>query len=420
MEAYGCTVSWDPVSQEAIAVKGDTTVAVPIGENYIYKNGVQIPNDTTAQIKDNRTYLPIRSVLEAFGANVSWNPLTETVIVSTDDLTSFMTVHFLDVGQADSIFIDYGDYEILVDGGNNSDGDYVVNYIKPYVDGDIELVVATHAHEDHVGGLDNVISAFQVDQIIYSGETSTTEAFQDFFNAATSEPNCTIAGDSDLTIDMGDGAQFKILEMGDGYRDSNENSVVSMIDYHDIEVLLMGDLETTVEKNHLSQFSDIDVLKVGHHGSRTATSQEFLDVVKPEVSIISAGIDNKYLLPNADVISRLLAMNSSVYGTFRSGNIVMTTDGYAYSFNTDINLTANDAAAIGMPSQSTSLSGIAISSGSAVTEKEACYIGNSSTKKFHTLSCDAGAKIADRNVIYFKTREDAVNGGYVPCKICNP
>ena len=82
---------------------------------------------------------------------------------------------------------------------------------------------------------------------------------------------------------------------------------------------------------------------MGHHGSRTASSQAFLDVVRPEVSVISAGLDNKYSLPNADVISRLLSMNSSVYGTFRSGNIVMTTDGSSYSFNTNLGLTAGDA-----------------------------------------------------------------------------
>lgn len=422
MEAYGCSVSWDPSSQTAIAEKDGITVKVPIGQKYILRNDELILNDTSALIKDNRTYLPIRSVLEAFGANVNWNPSTETVVVSTADSTPFMTVHFLDVGQADCIFIDNGSYEVLVDGGNNSDGDKIVNYIKPYVDGDIELIVATHSHVDHIGGLDTVIQAYQIDQIIYSEEPVTTSAYQDFYNAAVSEPNCTLTGDSDISFDMGNGAEFKILEMGDGYPNSNENSVISMIDYNDVEVLLTGDLETTVEKNHLYQFSDIDVLKVGHHGSRTATSQAFLDVIRPETSIISAGIGNQYLLPNGDVINRLLSMNSYVYGTFRSGNIIMSTDGYSYSFNTDLNLTASDAGAPSVPVQNGTIQNPPGSetTPAAVTEKEACYIGNSSTLKFHTLECEAGAKVADRNVVYFKTREDAVNGGYVPCKLCNP
>lgn len=256
-----------------------------------------------------------------------------------------MTVHFLDVGQADSIFIDFDTYEILVDGGNNGDGPRVTDYIEPYVDGSLELIVATHAHEDHIGGLDNVISAYQVGRIIYSAEVSTTAAFMDFYDAAVSEPDCTFSGDSDMTIDLGYGAEFIILETGDGYREPNNNSVVSLIDYNEIEILLTGDMEMSVEKRNLNKFSDIDVLKVGHHGSRTASSQDFLDVVKPEVSVISAGLGNHYNLPNEDVISRLLSMNSAVYGTFRSGTVIMTTDGVQYYFNTEIQLTPNDAGA---------------------------------------------------------------------------
>ncbi|HWQ78681.1 MAG TPA: MBL fold metallo-hydrolase [Anaerovoracaceae bacterium] len=258
-----------------------------------------------------------------------------------------MTVHFLDVGKADSIFIDFNSYEILVDGGNNGDGPRVEEYIKPFVDGDLELVVATHAHEDHVGGLDTVIQAYQVDQIIYSDETSSTATFKDFMNAAVSEPNCRLIGDSDMVFDLGGGAQFYILEMGEGYKDPNKNSVVSMVDYNDVEILLMGDLDSPQEKGNLMKFRDIDVLKVGHHGSKTASSREFLDVVKPEAAVISAGADNKYKLPNKEVLDRLLSMDCAVYGTFRSGTIVMTTDGVQYQFNAKIQLTQNDAGAPG-------------------------------------------------------------------------
>ncbi len=420
MESFGCVVSWDGDHQTAVAEKDGTVVEVPIGEPYIIKDGQQIANDTSALIKENRTYLPIRSVLEAFGASVNWDSDSQSVLVATgspDDAgNALMTVSFLDVGQADSIFIDFGSYEILIDGGNYSDGTFVSNYIKPYVDGDLDLMVGTHAHEDHIGGLTSVINAYPVDRIIYSDETSTTASFQNFYNAAMYKQNCTFTGDNDMTFDMGGGAEFKILEMGDGYTDPNENSVVSMIDYKDIEVLLTGDLETTVEKNNLSKFIDIDVLKVGHHGSRTSTSQAFLDVVKPEVSVISAGLDNKYLLPNADVITRLLSMNSAVYGTFRSGTIVMTTDGSRYSFNTDVRLTSGDAGATSTGSPT----GIQTQQSAAVSESEAVYVGNSGTLKFHTLECSAGSKIADRNVVYFKNREDAINQGYVPCKLCNP
>ena len=256
-----------------------------------------------------------------------------------------MTVHFLDVGQADSIFIDFGSYEILVDGGNIGDGPYVSDYIRPYVDASLDLVVATHAHEDHIGGLGHVISSYQTDRIIYSDEVSSTRAFQDFYETAVSEPGCTFSGDSDTIINMGGGAQFIILEMGDGFRNPNENSVVSMVDYNEVEILLTGDLESNIEKKNLTKFRDVDVLKVGHHGSKTASSQAFLDVVKPEVSMISAGLDNRYSLPNADIISRLISMDSTVYGTFRSGDIILTTDGDQYHITADIPLKPDDAGA---------------------------------------------------------------------------
>lgn len=447
MEAFGCTVNWDGTQQTAIAEKDGIIVKVPIGKPYILRNDQQIPCDTSALIKDNRTYLPIRAVLEAFGASVSWDSGTQTVLVATAvsspgaisgaavttaavttaavttttaDPNSQMKIYFLDVGQADSIFIDFNSYEILVDGGNNADGSFVVNYIKPYVDGDLELMIGTHAHEDHIGGLDNVLTAYQVDRIIYSDETSTTASFNDFYKAAAAEPGASFTGDSDLTFDMGHGAEFRILEMGDGYETPNENSVISMIDYQQVSVLLMGDLESTVEKSNLNKFSDIDVLKVGHHGSRTASSQAFLDVVKPEVSIISAGIDNQYRLPNAEIITRLIQVGSTVYGTFRSGTIVMTTDGTDYQFNTDVKLNASDGGALSAAATSSSAAAIQSSGGSTVSESEAVYIGNANTMKFHTADCSAGAKIADRNIVYFKTREEAIAQGYVPCKLCNP
>ena len=345
MESFGCAVSWDNENQTAIAEKGGTIVKVPIGKSYIMKDGQQIANDTAALIKDNRTFLPIRAVLEAFGASVTWDPGTQSVLVSSVDHNKIMTVHFLDVGQADSIFIDLGSYEILIDGGNNADGAFVVNYLKPYVDGNLELVVATHAHEDHIGGLDDVISAYQIDTVIYSEETSSTKSFYDFYQAAASEPDCKMIGDQNMTFDLSYGAQFKILEMGDGFKDPNQNSVVSMIDYKDIEILLMGDLDTAVELSNLSKFHDIDVLKVGHHGSRTSSSQAFLDIIKPDVSIISAGLENKYSLPNDDIIARLHSINSGIYGTFRSGNIILTTDGDRYSLNANTQLTSEDAGA---------------------------------------------------------------------------
>lgn len=273
-------------------------------------------------------------------------PSGSTAELSTEPRNDLMTVHFLDVGQADSIFIDFGAYEILVDGGNKADGPLVADYIDPYIDDNLDLLIATHAHEDHIGGLCNVIASYQIGRIIYSGETSSTISYQDFFSAASTEPGCLFTEDGDMVFDLDHGAQFRVMELGDGYKEPNENSVVTILDYNDIEVLLMGDLESRVEKANLFRFFDIDVLKVGHHGSKTASSQDFLNIVKPEVSIISAGLNNQYSLPSAEIITRLHSIHSSVYGTFRSGTIILTTDGLQYRFNSAIPLTLHDAGAV--------------------------------------------------------------------------
>lgn len=410
MESFGASVRWDSQNQTAIAEKDGITVEVPIGQKYIYKNKEMIANDTSAIIKDNRTYLPIRAVLEAFGASVRWEETSQTVVIS-DKKDDFLYVHFLDVGQADCIFIDHGDFEVLIDGGCKETSQKVIDEMKPYVDGNLDLVIATHEHQDHIGGLPAILNAFQVSQIIDNGRAYTTSYYEEYMAAVQAEPNCKYSIMKDGVIDLGNQAFLKLIPMAGTYETPNENCIVSSLEYHNIKVLFMADLETNVERNNLDKFSHVNVLKVGHHGSRTATSKEFLSLVKPEVSIISAGIDNEFWLPNVNVLTRLLADGSTVYGTFRSGNIVLSTDGNTYQFNTNTNLTSDDAKALSFPVHNTNETEL---------ENNAAYVGNMSTLKFHTLTCPAGEKIADRKVIYFKTREEAVNGLFQPCKICNP
>ena len=422
MEAFGCVVDWDNGTRTAVAEKDGITVEVPIDQPYIFKNGQKILNDTAALIKDGRTYLPIRAVLEAFGAQVDWDNNSQTVLVFTDSTGTIMEVHFIDVGQADAIFIDYGSYEILVDGGNKGNGGQIVNYIKPYVDGNIELIIATHVHADHIGGLADVINAYQVDKIIHSDETSTTIAFQNFYNAAMSSPNTSYIGDIDMAIDMGGGALFRILEMGDDYSNSNENSVISMIDYNDIEILLMGDLESSIENRNLNKFQDINVLKAGHHGSKTSSSQSFLNVTKPEAVIISAGLNNQYNHPHEEALQRFSAIGADVYGTFKSGHIVLTTNGNTYNINSSNKVTTLDAGDKGTaPTQPTTPTVTKPETpNDSVTKNEASYVGNSNTKKFHKSACRYVSQIKQSNLVYFKAKLNATNAGYEACKVCNP
>lgn len=340
LEVFGCTVSWDNPSRTAWAEKDGVQVAVPIGQPWMTVNGHRVDLDTAAQIRDNRTYLPIRPVLEAFGAYVTWDGEARQVVVTTR--AALVRVHFLDVGQGDAALIDCGTTEVLIDGGDNGAGAAVAAYLAAYVDGPLDYLIATHPDADHIGGLDEVLAAYPVGEVIDSGRTSDTKTYADYWAAVQAE-GCTLSYDEDRILPLSDNTVLSLLETGDAWGDSNACSVVAQLTCGNVQVLFTGDMTAQVEAATLPLFGDIDVLKVAHHGSASSTSQAFLDVVRPECAVISYGQGNRYGHPTAQVLQRLLGQGISVYGTGKSGPIVLTTDGTTYSFNTSVTLTAHDA-----------------------------------------------------------------------------
>lgn len=342
MESFGCDVHWDDATRSAVAEKDGIRVAVPIGKPYLLVNGKQVAIDTTAQVVNTRTYLPIRPVLEAFGALVTWNEADKTVVVSTD--SSLLRVHFLDVGQGDSILIDCGETEVLIDGGDNRAGQDVVRYLQAYVDGPLDYLIATHPDADHVGGLDAVLKAFKVGEVIDSGKSADTASYRDYW-AAVQANGCTVSQDADRIIALSPMAALSILETGDHWTDSNDSSTIVQLTCGNIQVLFTGDISDQVEQDMLPLFGDIDVLKVSHHGSAGSSCAQFLSVVKPEAAVISYGLNNSYHHPALATLQRLFQAGTAVYGTGKSGTITLTTDGTSYSFNTSQTLTLEDAGA---------------------------------------------------------------------------
>ena len=244
-------------------------------------------------------------------------------------------VHFIDVGQGDSIFIDYKDYDILIDAGGNDKGPIVVEYLKSLGVDDIEIMVATHPHEDHIGGLDDVLEAFEVKTIIDGGLKHTTSTYKDYWNAVVAE-NAKYKESEGLSFCLGDGVVFRVLEMEKNFEEMNNNSIVCMLDHGDIEFLFMGDIEFEAEEANLEKFEDIDVLKVGHHGSKTSTSLEFLEKTTPKVAVITSGEDNAYGHPHKETINRLLDNDIKVYNTKDFGHIVIGSNGKNYNIQVPI------------------------------------------------------------------------------------
>ena len=257
---------------------------------------------------------------------------TTTTTTNIETTNELLTVHFIDVGQGDSILIDLGSTEVLIDGGDNSAN--IVPYLQQYVDGNLEVMVATHPHADHIGGLIDVFSAFQVDQIWYNGEASSSATYSSFINLVQAE-NAQVhvgkRGDS-ITVEA---LSFLVLNPCDLSGTTNNNSLVLSLSYGNIDFLFMGDAEKEAETTMLMAsdipIPDIEILKVGHHGSRTASSANFLAATTPETAIYMACTGNSYGHPHAETILALENIGSHIYGTDINGTIKISTDGNTYN-----------------------------------------------------------------------------------------
>jgi beta-lactamase superfamily II metal-dependent hydrolase len=265
----------------------------------------------------------------------------ETVTVTTTittDLYDELKVHFIDVGQGDAILIDLDETEILIDGGGRSPG--VVTYVDDYIDGTLEVMVATHPHADHIGGLIEVLNNFQVGQIWHNGDTSTSQTYAEFMNAVQSdgaEVNIARRGDQ---INMGE-LTFIIFNPYVLGEDTNNNSIVLHLNYGEIDFLFTGDAEKEAENDMLVQsivpLSKVEILKVGHHGSRTASSEFFLEFTHPETAIYMAKVDNSYGHPHEEALLALTDIEAEIYGTDIFGTITVSTDGLTYEIQTEKN-----------------------------------------------------------------------------------
>jgi len=263
-----------------------------------------------------------------------------TVPVTTAQVQSItpsvnLNVYFIDVGQGDSILIDLGTTEILIDGGERSPG--VVQFLNQHVDGDLEVMIATHPHADHIGGLIDVLNNFKVDQVWYNGESSTTKTYSDFMVAATVNNAQLHLGKRGDTITAG-ALILNVLNPFDISGTTNNNSIVTELDYGNVDFLFEGDAEQASEARMLSAtdipFHHVQILKVGHHGSRTASSPAFLARITPGTAIYTAGAGNSYGHPHIETINALKSIGAVIYGTDINETIIVTTDGNTYTVAT--------------------------------------------------------------------------------------
>ncbi|AFV24481.1 competence-like protein [Methanolobus psychrophilus R15] len=249
---------------------------------------------------------------------------------------SILTVHFIDVGQGDSILIQINDKNMLIDAGDNRAGSTVVSYLKDNGVTELDSVVATHAHADHIGGMVTVLNNFKVNRFIDSGNPHTTKTYENMLIAIDEKDIPFSLAEAGQTIDLDPAATIDILNPGKLTGNLNDDSVVLKLTYGDVSFLFTGDAETHAENKMIVAGYDInsDILKVAHHGSRSSTDSDFLQQVNPEVCIIMVGTDNRYGHPHQEIIDRFNLFGCELYRTDLDGDIVVKTDGKEYSIET--------------------------------------------------------------------------------------
>ena len=245
-----------------------------------------------------------------------------------------LTVHFLDVQHADSILLACGGEYALVDGGYPESGERIVSYMRQQGIKELDLLVGTHPHGDHIGGLPQVLNTFPTETVWTSQLPSPNDYVSNFTNAVTRNGADFVQPRPGESFRLGDATIDVIGPLNLRYEEANDLSLVLMVTYGDTRFLLTGDMEEVAERELVEAGVDLkaDVLKVGHHGSSSSTSYRFLRAVAPTYGVISLAAANEYGHPHRDPLSRLMDADVTIYRTDKMYDVVAFSDGETVSF----------------------------------------------------------------------------------------
>ncbi len=307
-----------------------------------------------------------------------------------------LQVHFIDVGQADCALLSCDGKYMLIDGGNVADSSLVVSYLQRAGVAELEAVVCSHAHEDHVGGLAGVLAVFPT-AAVYAPTRTYASACFDKFMYYVNQQDLTVQIPAPGEEFLLGGARVRVLGPVKAYPDTNNTSLVLRVTFGETSFLFTGDMEREAETDLLESGAAVtaDVLKVGHHGSSTSTGYRFLYEVDPRYAVISVGTDNSYGHPHEEVLSRLNDATVTTYRTDVCGTIVAASDGADISFRFE-----RATQATPFPTQA----------------GEVYYIGNRNSQKYHLPTCDGLPK--EENRVTFASIAEAEAAGYTPCARC--
>ena len=250
------------------------------------------------------------------------------------EVTEDLTVHFLDIGQGDCTLLTQGEHAMLIDAGDNDQGTKVQSYLEYLGISSLDYLVLTHPDADHIGGADVVIYKFDCNTILMPEKKADTRTYDDVIQAMKSKNYTAIHPEVGDSYAFGE-SSFTILSPARNYEDSNDCSIVLRLTHGSNTFLFTGDAEEEAENDMLASGMDLsaDVLKVGHHGSHTSTSDAFLEAVAPTYAVISCEIGNSYGHPHAETLNKLRTAGIQMFRTDDQGTIIVTSDGSTLTWN---------------------------------------------------------------------------------------